>query len=174
MQRWHQQGWVGSGQQHRRSCGGSAVRCQRRAGAAGTRRSCCEQSGRCCQAFVSSPHTNPSIHHSSTPCSVLPRSLPTHKHKVPPYAVPMLTSSSCFPTLPRCWLTASGSSNPPRLFYPLALALGPYFQPPIIFSALLSSKPRVNRGNLGHSLPSTPSCRTSISSSLLNAPGSQH
>lgn len=91
-----------------------------------------------------------------------------------PYAVPMLTSSSCFPTLPRCWLTASGSSNPPRLFYPLALALGPYFQPPIIFLALLSSKPRVNRGNLGHSLPSTPSCRTSISSSLLNAPGSQH
>lgn len=52
------------------------------------------------------PHSSPTIHHSSPSCSLLPRSLPTHKPKYP-HAVPILTSSSCFPNLPRCWLAAS-------------------------------------------------------------------
>lgn len=52
------------------------------------------------------PHSSSTIHHSSASCSLLPRSLPTHKPKYP-HAVPILTSSSCFPNLPHCWLAAS-------------------------------------------------------------------
>lgn len=39
-----------------------------------------------------------------------------------PHAVPILTSSSCFPNLPHCWLAAASfSANPPRLLCPLPL-----------------------------------------------------
>lgn len=65
-----------------------------------------------------------------------------HTNTKHPHAVPILTSSSCFPNLPRCWLTASSSSpNPPRLLCPLQWPLLPTFQTPLIFSTFLPFKP---------------------------------
>lgn len=116
------------------------------------------------------PHSDPTIHHSSPSCSLLPRSLPTHKHKIPPRCS-HINLKFLLPKPPtllaRCF---SSSPNPPRLLYPLL----PTFQTFLIFSAFLPLKHLLDIRSLRTTIPGSPRRRISTSSCLLlQCPGLQ-